>query len=53
MVLSSHHSCNLHITASPADLEKPSSKGSRRPENTGAMMSNTLLTYAYIKGIGQ
>ncbi|KAM4545502.1 protein eva-1 homolog C isoform 1-T1 [Odontesthes bonariensis] len=35
--------------ASPADLEKPSSKGSRRPENTGAMMSNSLLTYAYIK----
>uniref|UniRef100_UPI0037E7031B protein eva-1 homolog C n=1 Tax=Semicossyphus pulcher TaxID=241346 RepID=UPI0037E7031B len=35
--------------APPADLEKPSSKGSRRPENSGAMMSNSLLTYAYIK----
>ncbi|XP_074529076.1 protein eva-1 homolog C isoform X2 [Halichoeres trimaculatus] len=31
------------------DLEKPFPKGSRRPENSGAMMSNSLLTYAYIK----
>ncbi|XP_040908067.1 protein eva-1 homolog C isoform X2 [Toxotes jaculatrix] len=41
-------------TSSPAvdtekDLEEPFSKGSRRPENSGAMMSNSLLTYAYIK----
>ncbi|XP_022594717.1 protein eva-1 homolog C [Seriola dumerili] len=34
---------------SPVDLEKPFSKGSRRPNNSGAMMSNSLLTYAYIK----
>ncbi|TMS14627.1 Protein eva-1-like protein C [Larimichthys crocea] len=33
----------------PADLEEPSSKGSKRPDNSGAMMSNSLLTYAYIK----
>ncbi|KAM6907410.1 protein eva-1 homolog C [Xenentodon cancila] len=31
------------------DLEEPSPKGSSRPENSGAMMSNSLLTYAYIK----
>ncbi|XP_044079170.1 protein eva-1 homolog C isoform X2 [Siniperca chuatsi] len=31
------------------DLEEPFSKGSRRPDNSGAMMSNSLLTYAYIK----
>ncbi|XP_029304189.1 protein eva-1 homolog C isoform X2 [Cottoperca gobio] len=35
--------------APPADLEEPLSKGSRRPDNSGAMMSNSLLTYAYIK----
>ncbi|XP_071362372.1 protein eva-1 homolog C isoform X2 [Trachinotus anak] len=35
--------------ASPVDLEEPFSKGSRRPDNSGAMMSNSLLTYAYIK----
>ncbi|KAM9348107.1 protein eva-1 homolog C [Symphorus nematophorus] len=35
--------------APPADLEEPSSKGSRRPDRSGAMMSNSLLTYAYIK----
>ncbi|XP_067464302.1 protein eva-1 homolog C [Thunnus thynnus] len=35
--------------APPADLEKPFPKGSRRPDNSGAMMSNSLLTYAYIK----
>ncbi|XP_062289012.1 protein eva-1 homolog C [Scomber scombrus] len=34
---------------SPADLEEPVSKEARRPENSGAMMSNSLLTYAYIK----
>ncbi|KAG7217021.1 hypothetical protein INR49_027560 [Caranx melampygus] len=45
----------LHImtlmfsTAPPVDLEEPFSKGTRRPENSGAMMSNSLLTYAYIK----
>ncbi|XP_070700365.1 protein eva-1 homolog C [Pempheris klunzingeri] len=31
----------------PTDQEK--SKGSRRPDSSGAMMSNSLLTYAYIK----
>ncbi|GLD46448.1 protein eva-1 homolog C [Lates japonicus] len=31
------------------DLEEPFPKGSRRPDNSGAMMSNSLLTYAYIK----
>nr|XP_046267041.1 protein eva-1 homolog C [Scatophagus argus]XP_046267042.1 protein eva-1 homolog C [Scatophagus argus] len=35
--------------APPADLEEPFSKGSKRPDNSGAMMSNSLLTYAYIK----
>ncbi|XP_038563974.1 protein eva-1 homolog C isoform X1 [Micropterus salmoides] len=35
--------------APPADLEEPFSKGSRRPDSSGAMMSNSLLTYAYIK----
>ncbi|XP_070773806.1 protein eva-1 homolog C [Enoplosus armatus] len=35
--------------APPPDLEEPLSKGSRRPDNSGAMMSNSLLTYAYIK----
>uniref|UniRef100_UPI003AAC97C4 protein eva-1 homolog C n=1 Tax=Centroberyx gerrardi TaxID=166262 RepID=UPI003AAC97C4 len=33
----------------PANVEEPSSKGSRLPDNSGAMMSNSLLTYAYIK----
>lgn len=37
-------------TAAPADLEEPFPKGSRRPDNSGAMMSDSLLTYAYIKG---
>lgn len=40
----------MFSTAPPVDLEGPFSKGSRRPENSGAMMSNSLLTYAYIKG---
>ncbi|CAJ1063885.1 protein eva-1 homolog C isoform X2 [Xyrichtys novacula] len=31
------------------DLGEPFAKGSRRPENSGAMMSDSLLTYAYIK----
>ncbi|AWO99760.1 putative protein eva-1 -like C [Scophthalmus maximus] len=31
------------------DLEEFSSKGPRRPGDSGAMMSNSLLTYAYIK----
>ncbi|KAM7398096.1 hypothetical protein PAMA_006123 [Pampus argenteus] len=31
------------------DLEEPFPKGSRRPDNSGAVMSNSLLTYAYIK----
>ncbi|XP_031728451.1 protein eva-1 homolog C isoform X1 [Anarrhichthys ocellatus] len=35
--------------APPADLEESLPKGSRRPENSGAMMSSSLLTYAYIK----
>ncbi|XP_033466806.1 protein eva-1 homolog C isoform X3 [Epinephelus lanceolatus] len=35
--------------APPADPEEPFPKGSRRPDNSGAMMSNSLLTYAYIK----
>lgn len=34
--------------ASPTD-EGPFSKGSRRPDSSGAMMSDSLLTYAYIK----
>lgn len=34
----------------PKDLREPFPKGSRRPENSGAMMSNSLLTYAYIRG---
>ncbi|XP_069577201.1 protein eva-1 homolog C isoform X1 [Brachyistius frenatus] len=35
--------------ASPTDLEEPFSKGSIKPDYSGAMMSNSLLTYAYIK----
>ncbi|XP_035522543.1 protein eva-1 homolog C isoform X1 [Morone saxatilis] len=35
--------------APPTDLEEPFPKGSKRPDNSGAMMSNSLLTYAYIK----
>ncbi|XP_036976358.1 protein eva-1 homolog C isoform X3 [Acanthopagrus latus] len=31
------------------DVEEPLSKGSKRPVNSGAMMSNSLLTYAYIR----
>ncbi|XP_022065416.2 protein eva-1 homolog C [Acanthochromis polyacanthus] len=34
---------------SPADPEEPFSTGTRRPDSSGAMMSNSLLTYAYIK----
>lgn len=33
----------------PVYPEEPSSKGSTRPENSGAMMSDSLLTYAFIK----
>ncbi|XP_030602759.1 protein eva-1 homolog C isoform X2 [Archocentrus centrarchus] len=44
----------VSYTSSPSvdtekDLEEPFPKGSRRPDNSGAMMSNSLLTYAYIK----
>ncbi|XP_029924903.1 protein eva-1 homolog C [Myripristis murdjan] len=37
--------------ASPEDVEveEPFPKGSGMPDNTGAVMSNSLLTYAYIK----
>uniref|UniRef100_A0A1A7W6J6 Eva-1 homolog C n=3 Tax=Iconisemion striatum TaxID=60296 RepID=A0A1A7W6J6_9TELE len=35
--------------ASPADLEKPLVKESSRRRNSGAMVSNSLLTYVYIK----
>ncbi|XP_059207555.1 protein eva-1 homolog C [Centropristis striata] len=35
--------------APPPHLKEPFPKGSRRPDNSGAMMSNSLLTYAYIK----
>ncbi|XP_029029742.1 protein eva-1 homolog C isoform X2 [Betta splendens] len=34
---------------SEKNLEGPLSKGSRSPDKSGAMMSNSLLTYAYIK----
>ncbi|XP_051258232.1 protein eva-1 homolog C isoform X2 [Dicentrarchus labrax] len=37
------------VKAPPTDLEEPFPKGSKRPDNSGAMMSNSLLTYAYIK----
>ncbi|XP_068600271.1 protein eva-1 homolog C [Brachionichthys hirsutus] len=38
-------------TAGPggSDLEEPFSKGTKRPVNSGAVMSNSLLVYAYIK----
>lgn len=40
------HSWLVNFTAAPApDLE------SSGPDNSGAMISNSLLTYAYIKGI--
>ncbi|XP_060910956.1 protein eva-1 homolog C isoform X1 [Labrus mixtus] len=35
--------------ASPTAITEPFPKRSRRPENSGAMMSNSLMTYAYIK----
>ncbi|KAK5858554.1 hypothetical protein PBY51_002686 [Eleginops maclovinus] len=35
--------------APPADLKKPFPKESRRPDNSGDIMSNSLLTYTYIK----
>ncbi|XP_028451835.1 protein eva-1 homolog C isoform X2 [Perca flavescens] len=35
--------------APPVDLEEHFPKGSRKPDNSGAMMSTSLLTYAYIK----
>nr|XP_019952933.1 PREDICTED: protein eva-1 homolog C isoform X3 [Paralichthys olivaceus] len=35
--------------ASPVDLEEVLAKGSRRPGNSGAVMSTSLLTYAYIR----
>lgn len=41
---------NVLRFVSSADLGEPSSKGSGRPENSGAMMSNSLLTYTYIRG---
>ncbi|XP_040007313.1 protein eva-1 homolog C isoform X2 [Xiphias gladius] len=31
------------------DPEEPFSKGSRRPDNSGDMMSDSLLTYVYVK----
>ncbi|XP_030010814.1 protein eva-1 homolog C isoform X2 [Sphaeramia orbicularis] len=41
-------------TSSPSvetekDLKEPSPKGSPKPDTSGAMMSNSLLTYAFIK----
>ncbi|XP_054481537.1 protein eva-1 homolog C isoform X2 [Anoplopoma fimbria] len=44
----------FNSTSSPTvdtekDLEESFPKGSRRPDNSGTMMSNSLLTYAYIK----
>ncbi|KAM9846624.1 protein eva-1 homolog C [Aulostomus maculatus] len=35
--------------APPTELEEFFPKGSRKPENSGAVMSNSLLTYAFIK----
>ncbi|XP_013858704.1 protein eva-1 homolog C isoform X2 [Austrofundulus limnaeus] len=35
--------------ASPADVEEPSIRGSGRPESSGAMVSNSLLAYVYIR----
>ncbi|KAG8007981.1 Protein eva-1-like protein C, partial [Nibea albiflora] len=48
-ILSHNYITLVFTTGPPADLEGPSSKGSKRPDNSGAMMSNSLLTYAYIK----
>uniref|UniRef100_A0A3Q3FIR7 Eva-1 homolog C (C. elegans) n=1 Tax=Labrus bergylta TaxID=56723 RepID=A0A3Q3FIR7_9LABR len=39
----------IFSTASPTAITEPFPKRSRRPENSGAMMSNSLMTYAYIK----
>ncbi|XP_067348203.1 protein eva-1 homolog C isoform X2 [Channa argus] len=44
----------FHSTLSPTvstekDVEDPFSKRSRKPDSSGAMMSTSLLTYAYIK----
>lgn len=47
---SGSHYNTVVATAPPTDLEVPFSKESRRPDNSGAMMSNSLLTYAYIRG---
>ncbi|XP_068456868.1 protein eva-1 homolog C isoform X2 [Clinocottus analis] len=49
-IFSSTSSPTTHTEkAAPADLEESFPKGSRRPDNSGAMMSSSLLTYAYIK----
>uniref|UniRef100_A0A3Q3W9B3 SUEL-type lectin domain-containing protein n=1 Tax=Mola mola TaxID=94237 RepID=A0A3Q3W9B3_MOLML len=40
----------IFTKAPPADLEEPSPKESKRPDRSGAVMSNSLLTYAYIRG---
>ncbi|XP_024921500.1 protein eva-1 homolog C isoform X2 [Cynoglossus semilaevis] len=37
------------VNTGSVDLEEIFSHGSRRPGSSGAMMSNSLLTYAYIK----
>ncbi|XP_037835038.1 protein eva-1 homolog C isoform X2 [Kryptolebias marmoratus] len=35
--------------ASPADVDEPSVKGSGRPKSSGAVVSNSLLAYVYIR----
>lgn len=42
--------CLIFATAPPTDVEQPVLKESKRPDKSGAVMSSSLLTYAYIRG---
>ncbi|XP_029956410.1 protein eva-1 homolog C [Salarias fasciatus] len=48
-ILSPATSPTVYTEKAPPTGEGPFSKGSRRPDRSGAMMSDSLLTYAYIK----
>uniref|UniRef100_A0A3Q3EUX0 Eva-1 homolog C n=1 Tax=Kryptolebias marmoratus TaxID=37003 RepID=A0A3Q3EUX0_KRYMA len=37
------------LPSSPADVDEPSVKGSGRPKSSGAVVSNSLLAYVYIR----
>lgn len=42
--------CLNFVTAPPTDAEQPVLKESKRPDKSAAVMSSSLLTYAYIRG---